>query len=134
MADITVVAKKVAALPGAICRFVTLGGNVNVGDVVYMASDGDAEVADGDAGTGVIEEGRGIVLSVGGEGKESGVAGERASICLYGPVAGFSGMTPGDGLYVSDTAGKLADAAGANEWAMGFAYAADVVFVNPQVV
>lgn len=131
MADIALVAKKIAALPGALCRMITLGGSVNVGDAVYIASDGDAEQADGNAGTGVNEKARGIVLAVGGEGAESGVAGERATMCLHGPIAGFSGMTPGDTLFVSDTAGKVADAAGTNSSVIGHAFAADVLFVAP---
>lgn len=129
MAAITVTAKKVSPLPGAIVREFDFGGDVNVGDVVYIASDGDTEQANG--GVAGTAYGRGIVVSVGTQGTESGGAGDRASVVTEGPVAGFTGMIPGDPHYVSDTAGKLDTAAGTVSHIMGYAESAEIFHVQP---
>lgn len=129
MADIATVVANASKLPGAVGRDVNAGGAGNLLDSVYIAADGDFEQADGsDADQAKL---RGIVTAIAG-GKTTFVAGDRIHVTTYGPVAGFSGMTPGDTLYQSDTAGALADAAGTNSHKAGFAWAADVVFVNPE--
>ncbi len=130
MADLTVTAARVRPLDGAVCRPYDLGDSVNVGDSVYVASDGDVEQSDGNVNA-ARAAGVGLVVAIQG-GKSSGVAGDRATVCLFGPVAGFSGMTPGKNGYVSNTAGKLADAAGTFSRIMGFAESAEVFFVHPE--
>jgi len=51
---------------------------------------------------------------------------------VFGPVSGFSGMTPGGNGYVSDTVGRLADAAGTFSRIMGYSERAGVFFVHPE--
>ena len=69
-------------------------------------------------------------------GATSAVAGDRADVVLYGPVAGFSGMTPGGDVFPNTTPGELDSAAPAGSsgdfvWVVGFARSADVIFVRP---
>lgn len=130
MADITVTAAQVAALTenGALVRDYDAGGTVNVGDVVYIASDGDVEQADGSAaGTA---KGIGIVVDT-YDGTTSAADGERVPVCVFGPVSGFSSASPGGKGWVSDTAGKLADASGTSAHEMGYFESAGVFFVFP---
>lgn len=132
MADITVTAASVRALVanGAVIRPYTAGAALTVGDVVYIASDGDVEPADANVSLAAT---RGIGIVVASyDGETSIAAGNPASVCVLGPVGGFSDMTPGSNVHVSDTAGKLADSAGTAGRIMGYAESATVVFVHPQ--
>ena len=130
MADLTVVAAQVRPLDGAICRAGNLGGTVNVGDSVYIAADGDVEQADANVSPATAS-GVGVLVAVQG-GKAVGAAGDRATVCMFGPVAGFSGLTPGALGYVSNTAGKLSTTAGTCPRILGFAESATVFFVSPE--
>ncbi len=130
MADITVTATQVSPLPGAEIEEYNAGGSGDLGDSVYMASDNDVEVADASAaGTAYAI---GFVVGISG-GKSSFVAGDRLSVLTRGRMKGFSGMTPGDVLYQSDTAGAAADAAGTTSHKLGRARSATVLYVNPPI-
>lgn len=131
MADLTVTAADVRPLSGAVVRRFTAGGTVAIGDVVYVASDGDVEQADGSlVGTTWLV---GIAVAT-PDGGTSAAAGERVDVVMFGPVAGFSSLTPGALGYVSDTAGKVADAVGTKDAIVGFAESATVLFVRPQLI
>lgn len=130
MADIAVVAKKVRRHPETNIHDMDAGGSGNVGDYVYIAADGDAEQANGDAaGTAY---GFGIVISATGN-KTTFVAGDRLAVAFEGKVSGFSDMTPGDVLYTSDTPGKLADAAGTVSHKAARALSAETLLLVPQL-
>lgn len=129
MADITVTAADVRPLPGAMVERYDAGGTLAAGDSVYMASDGAVEEADGSASPSAYAIG--IIVS-GPEGKVSFVAGDALDVVVWGRVTGFSGMTPGDTLYQSDTAGALADAAGTVSHQVGKARSATVAFIQPE--
>lgn len=127
MADITVTAADVRPLPGAVIERYDLGAAADVGEVVYMVSDGDVEQTDANAagttyGIGVI-----VALHHGGT---TGAAGDTADVAVAGRVTGFSGMTVGDVLYISDTTGALADAAGTTEHKFARARSATTIFIN----
>lgn len=128
MADITVVTANVSPLPGAVTRDKAAGGSGALGDSVYYAADGDAE--QGDASAAGTAKGRGVVIAIQG-GKTAFVAGDILTIAISGPVGGFSGMTPQDTLYQSDTAGALGDAAGTTSHLMGYAESATVAVLIP---
>jgi len=130
VADLTVTAANVRPLDGAVCRGFKLGGAAAPGDCVYVASDGDVEKADANVSLATAA-GIGVVVAIQG-GKSSGVAGDSVTVCMFGPVAGFSGLTPGARAYVSDTAGKLSTTAGTAKRCMGFAESATVFFVAPE--
>lgn len=129
MADLTVTAKSVRPLPGAVIRNFTAGAALNVGDLVYVDSNGKVQPTDADA-TGTLLA-IGVVVSAGSIGATSAASGDAVSVAVFGPVNGFGGATPGGKLYVSNTAGKIADAAGTNTRVVGIALAADTLMLIP---
>jgi len=132
MAACTVTAGDVRPLNGAVIRRFDAGGTVSIGDVVYIASDGDVEQADGSAiGTTLPVIGIAVATPDGGT---SASAGERLDVVVSGPVAGFSSLTPGALGYVSDTAGKVDTAVGTKDAVVGICESAAVFFVRPQLI
>jgi len=130
MGDISLTATKIRALQanGAVVRSYDAGEDLTVGNVVYVASDGDVEKAQATAQASA--KGFGVVVES-YDGETSISDGDRCSVCVFGPVSGFSSMTPGDTIYVSDTEGKLADEAGTYSHVMGRAERAGVLWVDP---
>jgi hypothetical protein len=106
MADITVTAAKVAAIPEVendIRSYIATEA-ITAGQAVYILTTGKVGVADANAGG--KQQFRGIALNGGG-------AGAAISVMHAGEVAGFTLAGNADALiYLSDTAGALADAAG----------------------
>ena len=106
----------VRPLPGAVVRRFSAGGNISLGDWVYVDANGTVQAAQADAaGTaeavGLVVSGQNEFINVSGDFS----AGETVGVCLSGPVTGFSGMTPGDNVYVSaSAAGGSVQAAPAN--------------------
>lgn len=130
MANLTATPRNVSMLPGAIARTCKAGGAGNVGDTVYIAADGDVEQANG--GAAGTAKAHGIVVAAGCEGKTTFAAGDGLSVVVFGPVTGIAG-TPGALGYQSDTAGKIADAAGTVSHIVGRQESANVFFVHPAV-
>lgn len=127
MADITVTAASVRPMPGTVRRDFVAGGSGSVGDLVYVKSDGTAAQASAAAaGTAVAV---GVVVSAGSMGSTTFAAGDALSVVLVGAVGGFSSMTPGTVLYLSNTAGKFADVAGTVSKKVGVAISADKVLM-----
>ncbi len=131
MADITVTAADVRPLPGAVIEAYDAGGALSVGDAVYMAADGDVEEADASAAGTAYAIGIVVSITNAATGATTAAAGDKVDVCTAGRVTGFSGMTPGDVLYMSDTAGALADAAGTTSHKVARARSAVTIFVNP---
>lgn len=136
MADITNTAADVRALNGAIIRRGMAGGSGYIGNLVYLDSMNGWKQADANASQGAAM-GRGIVVASGSDGKTNFAAGDKIDIVVFGPVDGFTGMTPGGTVYNSSTAGAVADAAPSetgDDWdfIVGWAESASVVFVHPQ--
>jgi len=133
MANITVTSASVRALQagnGAIVSRYTAGDTITIGYAVYIVDDGDVEHADADASQAAS---RGIGIAVESyDGETSVTAGDPVSVCVFGPVEGFSGMTPGDPIFVSDDVGRIADAAGTYSRAIGRADSATQLWVNPE--
>lgn len=107
MADITVTAAQVEAIDphyAEIFNFIA-GATITQGQVVYMTTTGTLGVADATTASGLFQA-RGIALN-------GGAAGQAISVLKRGRVAGFtvSGMNASAPVYLSETAGKLADAA-----------------------
>lgn len=115
--------KKIKPLQGAIVRRVTLGATVEAGEIVAEASDGKSDPAN--AATLALAFGDGIAL-------QAGVDGDRVDVVVFGPVQCLTGATPGALVYVSDTAGEPAEAAGTKAEIIGKAESATVLFVRPQ--
>jgi len=108
------------------------GGAVTVGYCPYIDASGYIQHADADAGE---TESRGIGIIVGSPDGETSIAASRyASVCVYGPVYGFSDMTPGAPVYVDTTAGLLTQTAptgGAYQRVVGWALDATTLWVSP---
>lgn len=137
MADFSLTAASIRPLNGAIWRPFTLGGSASVGDVVYEASAGT--VIKANAAAVATAKAIGIIISIGTGGATSGASGDPCDVVLWGPVTGFSSLTPGARAYVSAaTAGKLATAAPAATdavtWLFGHNYDATTVMVAPVMV
>jgi len=132
MADITVTSVNVRALQpnGAIVRRYLAGDEITVGYAVHIASDGDVEHADANV---TATSARAIGIAVESYDGETTInAGDPVSVCVFGPVGGFSGMTPGANLYVSDTVGRIGSTAGTASRIIGYAESATVLFVHPE--
>lgn len=130
MALISLTAAQIRALTdhGAVIRRYDAGAAITVGQSVYVASDGDVEPAIATAQASAKAIGVAVESY---DGETSIAAGKPVSVCVFGPVSGFSGMTPGNTIYQGDTAGRVADAAGTYTHEVGYAEAAGVLFVSP---
>ena len=131
MADITVTAADVRPLHGAVIRRFEAGGTVDIGACVYIAADGDVEEADASSATALWSIGLAVATPDGGTAAS---AGEYIDVVTEGPVAGFSSLTPGSLVYVSDTAGACGTAAGTKDFIVGYAESATVVYVRPETI
>jgi len=131
MANVTSTAADIRPLEGAVVRRFDAGGAITVGYAVYLAGDGDVEVADGSA-VGTTKPALGVLVGVAPEAASStaAAAGDAVDVVMSGPVAGFSSLTPGTLLYVSDDAGRIADAVGTKDCELGIALSADTIFVR----
>lgn len=144
MTDVTLVAADVSATQteGSIINayMVATGQTINVGDAVAKNGSTDTVTglplvvqADGNNSDWISAWACGIVVNTTDwYGSTVAVAGQDVSVCEFGPVYGFTNMTPGAILYVSDNAGKIATTPSATHpYVIGQAQAADTVFVNP---
>lgn len=130
--EITVTAAQIRALTdnGAVLQSYRAGGTISIGNLVYLASDGDVEHADGN---GSLATAAAIGIAVASyDGETSVASGDPVTVCVFGPVSGYSGMTPGANVYVSDTVGRLSTVAGTASRIIGYSRSASVVFVHPQ--
>jgi len=131
MAQIQIDHAAVRLVSGPVRSF-DAGGAGDLGEPVYLAADGDVELAD--ASDAAKAQAIGIVISAPG-GKDSFVAGDRVDVALPGAVVtGFVGMTPADLVYASTTPGALDDTAPASasgdfKWIIGRALTATELLV-----
>lgn len=107
MADIALTAARVEPIDPMFAEIYSLKAEeaITQGQVVYMTSTGTVGVADANAAG--KQQAKGVALS--------GVAaGQMVDVLVRGRVAGFtvSGVNCAAILYLSDTAGAMADAAG----------------------
>jgi len=111
MAVVAVTSANVRALTshGAIVLPGTAGATVTNGYLVYAAADGDWEHADANAAG--LEGVMGVCVET-YDGEDTVIAGNALSVCVKGPVSGFTGLVAGAIYYLSDTVGRLDDATG----------------------
>lgn len=133
MAAIDVTPASIRPLNGAITRRGNAGASLNAGDAVYLDGSNGWKKADGD--DVAQAQARGIVVA-NGNGQTAYVQGERVDIVVFGPVEGFSGMTPGAVGYVSTTAGALDHTKSATtgdfNFILGWAESDTIFFVFPE--
>jgi len=132
MAGLSLTAAKIRALTenGAVIRPYDAGEALTVGNLVYVASDGDVMKADANA-TQAAARAIGIVVQS-FDGETTVANATPCSVCVFGPVAGFASLTPGANGYVSDTAGQIEDAVATYDRIVGYAERTDVFFVHPE--
>lgn len=108
MADITVTKANVSALnEGHTYRGDLAGAALTAGQVTYIDGSNGYKLAD--ASAAATAKVAGLVIAPSDVASGDGGFDVAVPGCLIG---GFSGMTPGDLLYLSDTAGALADTPG----------------------
>ena len=132
MADITVTAGDVRALPGYVARRFDAGGTIYTGQSVYIAADGDVEQSDADAGS-LQAQSIGIMVAD-NTGATVATSGDRVDVVVFGCVTGYSSMTPGALVFASTSAGGLVQGtpdAGSHVVPIGWAKDANTIFVNP---
>lgn len=106
MTDITVTKTAVSAVNEGHTVRATAGATLTAGAVVYIDGSNGAKLAD--ASAAATAKVAGLLIA-----PQDPISGDPLDLAVPGcVVGGFSGMTAGDLLYLSDTAGKLADAAG----------------------
>jgi len=108
------------------------GAALTVGYAVYIDSNGYVQHADADASEAAARAIGIVVQSF--DGETSVASGSVASVCLLGPVEGYSEMSEGEPVYNSKTAGRMdqtAPTAGAYPRAIGYARSTTCIFVNP---
>lgn len=131
-----VTATKVSPLTGAVLRdYVATSATVN-GNAV--AIDSNSQIVKAKADTAATSTAIGIQVAVPDAGQTTSVANDRCTVCTFGPVGGFSSLTPGAVYYVdSSTAGAITATAptGGSVWAksVGYAESATVLFVLPGI-
>jgi hypothetical protein len=135
MANITEVPAEIRALTshGAVVVPGTAGATVSIGDVVYQAADGDWEEAD--ANVVGLQTALGVAVQS-YDGESTVAAGNALSVCMMGPVSGYTDITPGALYYLSNDVGKIADAEGAYDRILGVGVelaGQDVLWLNIQL-
>lgn len=114
MSDITVTAAQVAPVFPQKAEIYDLlaAAAITAGQIVYTTTAGKADLADGSAAGTIVN--LGVALN-------AAAAGEAVSVLKRGHVAGFAitGLNGAAKLYVSNTAGAAADAAGDNSAVIG---------------
>lgn len=121
MADITRTAADARPTNDIQTLTVVMDVAVEAGQPVYIKSNGNGALADASA-AGTLKA-RGIATM-------DTVAGRAVALVTRGKFGGWSGMTPGADVYVSDTAGELADAAGTVTQIVGYAVSATDIYVE----
>jgi hypothetical protein len=64
-------------------------------------------------------------------GATSVALGDPCDVAIFGEVTGYSSMTPGQTIWLSDTVGRLSTVAGTKSTVIGVAKSAATVIVNP---
>lgn len=131
MANVSRTPAQIRALTenGAVLRQHTAGGSGELGAAFYIASDGDVEETDADASEAAAKA-VGVLVAT-HDGETTCSDGDAVTLCVYGPVSGYSGMTPGQPIYASDDVGELEDEEDTTPFVVGYAESATVLFVNP---
>lgn len=132
---VTVTAKSVRPLPGAITRRFTPAATMTAGMCVYITSGG--KIGKAIASASGTYRGRGVVVAD-SDGSTSFGTSDKVDVCVFGPLAGFSSLAEGTPHYVdASTAGKITGtaptASGTYAYAIGEAESTSVLFIQPQI-
>lgn len=120
MSDIAFTAANIRAhrSHGAVVIPGKAAGPLTVGHLVYQSSTGWIR-ADGDVALGVPARAHGIVIES-FDGETTIASGDAISVCVFGPVTGFTSLVANANYYLSDTVGRIADAVGTYDRIIGY--------------
>lgn len=130
-----VTATDVRPLAGSVIKQFQAGAAVATGNAGYIAATGKVSAARANAAA--TTKAVGIIVAVAdSSGLTTAADTEAISLVTFGPVGGFSSLTPGAIQYISSTAaGVITETApaGATTWThvIGYAMSATVLFVQP---
>jgi len=126
MAVVTRTKANVRPLEGAVIRRGTAGATIEAGEVVYLDGTNGWKPADANVSAAATLA-RGIAVA-----PADIVSGDVFDICMWGPVEGYTGMTPGATHWVSDTEGEVdtADSVAGSDKRVGWAETATILFVD----
>jgi len=134
--EVTVTVANVRPLRGAIIRRAIAGEALAFGDAVYVSSySGDMPVvskADGSAVDALLVV-YGVVVAPQSDsaGATSVAISTACDVVVQGPVTGYSSMTSGAHIWVSDTVGRLSTVVGTKSCIVGVAETPSTVYVRP---
>ena len=136
--EVTVTAADVRPLGGAIIRRAKATEALAFGDPVYIdsATGNIPNVSKADASAVdalLVCWGLAVAGNPANPGATSIALGDPVDVATHGPVTGFSSMTPGANIWLSDTVGRLSTVVGTKSCIVGIAESASTVYVNPQV-
>ncbi|HSN77863.1 MAG TPA: hypothetical protein VL334_22535 [Anaerolineae bacterium] len=132
--EVTVTTTDVRPLGGAIVRRAVASATLALGDVVYISSySGNLPVVTKAAGGAVATANPFGIVVAGAAANTAIAAGEAVDVVTLGPVTGYSGMTSGNTIWVSDTAGRLSTAVGTKSGVVGLAETPETVYVRPSL-
>jgi hypothetical protein len=121
---------------GSVVRNYVQGEAIDIGEAVYLGTDGLVYLADANGASEAVARAIGICVALPNMyGETTGAASDYCSICVLGPVYGFSDIPEGTTGWTGTTAGQIVDtapAANAYQFAIGYAAADDTFFVNPE--
>jgi hypothetical protein len=131
--------KLIRPLNGAITQQMTAGAAGQLGQAVYIDSDGKAQPAfAGSSHLATQARARGVVVASTSQESDGTYDAEAVlTVVTHGPVAGFDDGTEGSEVYVSTaTAGAVTQTkpsgAGQQVMAVGYMQGATVLYVAPQ--
>jgi hypothetical protein len=136
MADITVVTADIRPLNTAVVVRGKATEAMNFGDAVYFDSaTGDipnVSLADASSVDALLVA-VGIVVATTPDnpGATSVAAAEPCDVVVFGEVTGWTDMTPGQTIWLSNNVGNIASAVGTKSTVMGVAKSAATLIVNP---
>jgi len=137
MTALSFTAKQISADPanGAVLRNHEAAAALAVGVGVALNSSG--KLVKSDANGSSTAQFYGIVVApVNQYGETTIASGERCTVCIWGPVFGWTGLAEGTVGWVSETAGEIDDtkpASAAYQFGAGYAIEEDVFFVHPGI-
>lgn len=132
--EVAVTTADVRPLGGAIIRRAVASATLALGDVVYVSSySGDRPVVTKTAGGAVATANPYGIVVAGAAANTTIAAGEAVDVVVLGPVTGYSGMTSGNTIWVSNTDGRLSTVVGTKSGIVGLAETPETVYVRPSL-
>ncbi len=132
--EVTVVTTDVRPLTGAITRRAKASAAIAFGDAVYISSyTGDKPIVtkcDGSDLGKALAFGIAVAPQTDTDGATSIAASDWCDVVVLGPVTGYTGMTSGAHIWVSDTVGRLSTVVGTKSCIVGIAESPTVVNVR----